>query len=95
MTYKDTIIKQCEIIWKPLKIRQTKDGKIDMKVNIPLTALFDAQAKRSFMRGVAEALSFVGNCQESKTIITTELLDSMFTMWGIPELSKLTKKTQE
>jgi len=91
MNYKDTTLKQAEIQWQPTKLKQTKDGKIDLKLTIPLDKLFDAQTKRSFMRGVAEAFAFVGNCQAEQTVITTELLDSKFTEWGIPELSKLTK----
>lgn len=91
MDYRDTIIKQCEIDWKPSKIRKTKDGKIDLKFTIPLTALCELQAKKSFMRGVAEALSFVGHCQEKQIIITTESLDSHFAEWGIPELGEMMK----
>jgi len=94
MNYKDTIMSQRQMKWQPLKIRQIKDGKIELKLTISLTELFDAQAKQAFMRGVVEALGFVGNCQKTKVIITTELLDQKFTEWGIPELSKLVKEAK-
>lgn len=91
MKYKDTIIKQKELQWMPPKIRQIKDGKIDLKFTIPLTTILDTQAKRAFMQGIVEALGFVGSCQEQKVIITKELLDRKFSEWGIPELSEILK----
>lgn len=91
MKYQNTIIKQSELQWTPPKIKQSKDGKIDLKFTIPLTAILDTQAKRAFMQGVVEALGFVGNCQEQQVIITKELLDTKFSEWGISELSEILK----
>jgi hypothetical protein len=92
MNYKDTVLKQGQFSWKPSKWKESKDGKIDLRINIPLTNLFDVQAKQSFMRGVAEALSFMGNCQKDETMITSELLKSKFKEWGIPELGEIMDK---
>ncbi len=91
MNYKDTIIKQCEIDWKSSKIKHTKDGKIDLKFTIPLTAILDTQAKRAFMQGIVDTLGFVGECQSRQIAISKELLDAKFSEWGIPELSVILK----
>jgi hypothetical protein len=57
MNYKDTIIK--EIKWNIKSLTQSKDGKIDLKLNIPLTQVVDAQAKTSFAKGVQEGAQFI------------------------------------
>jgi hypothetical protein len=92
MNYKDTILKQSQIKWKQPKMKVKDDGNVDLNIHVPLTELLDKQALNSFTKGVLHMMTLYADCQTNKVEITSELIVSKFTEWGLPDkLIKLFK----
>lgn len=84
MDYKDTILKQSSIKWKP-KLTMSDDGKVDIDIHIPLTDLLDKQARVSFGQGILVAFGFFADKQVEEKVITSEIIKAKFTEWGLPK----------
>lgn len=86
--WKETIIKSKEIKWKRPPIKTIEDNKLDVIVTIPLTALFEAQAERSFAEGMLEMLRFHIQSQNDKKLIDVADLVKLFNECGFPRIAK-------
>jgi hypothetical protein len=89
VNYKDTILKQSQIKWHRPPVKYIDDGKLDLVLNIPLTAVIEGQAEQSFFLGACQALGWIGEMQESKEPITQKMLDVKLKEWGIYKLYRL------
>jgi len=83
MHWKDTLIKSEELNWERPLVKHIADGKMDIQVNIPLTDLFEAQAKWAFAGGMITMLKFYVQKQEG-TIGNADLI-KLFEDCGLPE----------
>ncbi len=87
MNWKDTVIKN--ITWQPPELTVKDDDKLDFTLTIPLTAMFEAQAKQSFAMGVNAGLQFY--IRHQGQTITSEDLLAFFNECGLPEIAELFK----
>ena len=83
MNYKDAILK--DVKFKSKGIRWIKDGKSDLIITVPMTAILDAQAKYAFSMGAIEVLHFVANMQQAGKQIDTNTINGQLREWGIIE----------
>ena len=91
MHWKDAMIKSSEFHWKKPLVENVEDGKLDVIVNIPLTSLYEKQAKRAFTHGMLTMLQFnVKKAEENSPIDISDLV-KLFTDCGLPEIAKKIK----
>lgn len=90
--WKDTVIK--DIKWKQPKLTTTEDGKLDFNIHIPLTDLFETQAKYSFMAGVVIALNFYGDAQTINKVITQAELHEWMNKIGMGDIVNKLKENK-
>ena len=57
--YSDTLLQNKDIKWRVPKWKISEDGKVDIDIHIPLTAILQKQAYRSFNYGVGALLDFL------------------------------------
>jgi len=85
MNYKDTLLDFSKITYLPPKIKQSKDGKIDITFKIPVTDLIAKQAEHSFLMGIKAYHNFVLSLSDSDSQTTENAnakLLAQFTEWG-------------
>jgi hypothetical protein len=93
--WEGTIIKSKDFKWEQPAIKNTADGKLDFNIHIPLTALFERQARRSYARGMFDMMLFQIQMQKSKKIIDAKDLQNLFTKVGLPEIAEKFKDAPE
>lgn len=86
MKWEETLIESKNIKWKH-HIENTKDGKLDFDLHLPLTGLFRGQAKHSFTQGMFTMLQFHIKHQEDDKAIEVEDLVALFNECGLPEIA--------
>jgi hypothetical protein len=79
-TYKNYLIKSKNVKWKPVEIKNVEDGKMDFILTIPLTEMFDNQAKAAFMGGVLALFKFAERFGSDKDY-GPKLIEQM-EIWG-------------
>ena len=89
MNWKDTVIKSDQIKWKRLPVKNIAGDKLDIQVNIPLTNLFESQARQSFLQGMFTMLQFHIQHQVDKRSIGFTDLIGLFNLCGLPEIATL------
>lgn len=83
MNYKDTILKFKNIQWQPAKIKQSRDGKIDVNIHVPITDLIEMQAKQSFLMGIKEYERFIVTVPNDATVEqANEFISLQYKAWG-------------
>jgi hypothetical protein len=90
--WKETVIKQEQIKWKRPPIKNIKDGKLDIILTIPLTGLFEAQAKHSYLEGMQSVMELLIQSQKEKTSIEQADIIKMLNTCGFPELVNIVTK---
>ncbi len=88
MHWKETVIKQRQIKWKPLKVANVEDGKLDIILTIPLTNLIEGATKSAFTHGMLTMLQFHIQKGREKKIIEVPDLVKLFIESGLPEVAK-------
>lgn len=89
--WKDTVLKSNQIKWKRPPIKNIEDGKLDILITIPLTSLFEIQAKTAFADGMLAMLKFH---IENETIKAEDLI-KFFTDCGLSEIGERLFKNKE
>jgi len=87
--WKETVIKSEEIKWKRPRFKITEDGKSDVVITIPLTAMLEAQAKRAFTEGMLAMLQFHLEAQANDKLIDIPDMVKVFKDCGLPEVAKM------
>lgn len=85
--WRDALAESKEIKWKRPPIKNIEDGKLDIIITVPLTELFEAQAKRAFGYGMLAMLDFHVRRSNDEKPIEVEELVKVFTDFGLPELA--------
>ena len=88
MHWTETIIKSKSIKWKRVIPKTIEDGKLDFTLNLPLTSLFEYQAKSSFAQGMMAMMQFHIQSQTDSKLIEVDDLIKLFNDCGLPEISK-------
>ncbi len=89
MHWKETVLKSEQIKWKGPRIKNIADGKLDFNIHLPLTALFEDQAKQAFAHGMLTMYAFLTTDQHQEVkIITRADLSKLFQDCGLPEIAK-------
>ena len=88
MHWRETLIKSSDIAWKKLKPITTDDGKLDIILSLPLTTLFEQQAKRSFALGMNVVLQFLTQHHKENKPIEPEDIVKLLYDCGLPEKEK-------
>lgn len=86
--WKDTVIKSESIKWKRVTPKTITDGKLDIDLHLPLTALFEAQAKNSFAYGMMTMMQFHTQSQRDNKLIEVGDIIKLFNDCGLPEIAK-------
>ena len=82
--YSDTLLQNKDIKWRVPKWKISEDGKVDIDIHIPLTAILRKQAYWSFNWGVAALLEFLKVNKDLPLGELTEKLNEAFTEWRKP-----------
>ena len=90
--WKDTIIESGQIKWKRPRVKGIEDGKLDVYITIPLTSLFEAQAKKSFAAGMFRMMEFHVRKQGEGAVIELSDLMKLFNDCGLPEIARQFKE---
>ena len=88
MNWRESVLKSHEVKWTRPIPKNIDDGKMDIIITLPLTALFEAQAKRSFAAGMDTAMKFFAKYLEGDKPIEVEDLVKFFADSGFPEKAK-------
>jgi len=85
--WKETVIKSEQMKWKRPPIKNIDDGKLDVIITIPLTELFEAQAKGSFAEGMLSMMQFHMKSQTDEKYIGMTDIVKLFKDAGLPEIA--------
>lgn len=88
--WKETLIKSENIKWTRPRVKTIKDGKLDFILTVPVTSLFESQARQSFAEGMIEMLKF-HIYHDAKPIEFPEIV-KLFGDCGLPEVAKALNK---
>lgn len=89
--WRDALATSKEIKWQRPHIKNVEDGKLDMKITIPLTELFEAQTKRAFGYGMLAMLDF--HVHREKPIKVEDIV-KLFNDFGLPEIAAMMEAKQ-
>ena len=87
MHWKETVIKSKSIKWKLPKVKSIEDGKLDVTLTLPLTSLFEYQAKTAFAQGMMTMMQFHIQSQTNNKLIGTADIIKLFNDCGLPEIA--------
>jgi hypothetical protein len=85
-----TLVKSKDIKWQH-KVRNTSDGKLDFDIHLPLTAIIQGQARRSYAQGMIDMMAFHVKHQEASQPIDIDDLYELFLKAGFPEIAERIK----
>ena len=88
--WRETLIKSEDIKWNRPRVKTIKDGKLDFILTVPITNLFEGQARQSFAEGMVEMLKFHIN-HDAKPIEFPEIV-KLFKDCGLPEVARALSK---
>ena len=91
MHWKDTLIKSKTIKWKRVTPKTIEDGKLDFTLTLPLTSLFEYQAKAAFAQGMMTMMQFHIQSQTDNKLIKIEDIVKLFNDCGLPEIAEQLK----
>ena len=94
MNWKDTVIKSESIKWKRLTPKNVEDGKLDFIFTLPLTSLFEYQAKTAFAQGMMTMMQFHIQSQTDNKLIEGSDLIKLFNDSGLPEIARQFDNTE-
>lgn len=86
--WKETVFKSEQIKWKRPPIKNIKDGKLDILITIPLTSLFEAQARHAYIEGMRSMMEMLIQSQTEKRVIEVTDIVKLLNDCGFPELAK-------
>ena len=88
MHWKETVIRSKSIKWKKVMPKTIEDGKLDFTLTLPLTSLFEYQAKTAFAQGMMTMMQFHVQFQTDGELIEIDDLIKLFNDCGLPEIAK-------
>lgn len=78
--WRDSLIKSKDIKWqRNVKAKNVEDNKLDINIFLPLTTIFEGQARQSYLCGVVDTLAFLS---DSKTTVTKQSIVDFLTESG-------------
>ena len=87
MHWRESLIKSEDIKWKPM-LKVINDNNLDFNLHLPLTALFEAQARQAFAFGMVTMMKFhIGYQGDEKPIEIADVI-KLFNDCGLPEVAK-------
>jgi hypothetical protein len=88
MHWKDTVLKSSQIKWTNCKPKSIDDGKLDFDLHIPLTSIFEGQARISFAQGLTTMFEFMNDLIQTKKQINLQDFVKFYEDCGYPDFAK-------
>jgi hypothetical protein len=88
MNWENTVIKSSDIEWKSCKPKSTNDGKLDVDIHIPLTAIIEGQARKSFAMGLQVMYDFMYDFIKHSKQIDLQDFANFYDACGYPYFAK-------
>ena len=84
MHWRDSLLKSEQVKWRRPPVKNIKDGKLDILITLPLTALFEVQAQRAFGDGMLAMATFQIKMYEANKVPQLTDFVKLFEEVGLP-----------